>query len=805
MSARRVPGICLMVMLWCAMAAGGLCETYTADTIPWSGWWWPTSRGELVYGYRGTPAPLQKYDYVTSGRYDGPATAYGESYYYSDDAEGWWGHCWNWAAASIMEPEPTCPGLYGGVIFHVGDKKGLLTVAYTEADYVEASSGGFGVDSPAGFHGVLHDYIGDRGMPVIMDLGISPEHWNYPVYQFDVESTTVGTVITFTTTIYYANDGVGPDYVGTRVLQKTYEYWFRMDGDEIADSGWGEGIAPPQGAWEVLGPGCLNPGIAVEEVRLIAAAEDDAFAGNTSQETAAEISSGHYASLLGVTDDWFSIDLKAGDRVEITGFADSGGMDLTVYPMGDELHFESDGATTVIEAGEEGPCYLQLVPTTGSDVTYELYVMHILGWQGLFPLDPSGSWVNGIALLSPETESGRIIVSQMDREGLPLGESFSVSDLYGQLSGTVEDDFGLTLPDKGYLRVDADEPLWGLQEVTYGSWDLMGCNLLPGGDAAAELFYPQLAYGFWTTYLGMINVGDQAVTVTRQAYDDQGEPLGTDTVVLDPGQKTEDRPGAVGILRSEEARTMSATVEGGAASLIGYVKLYEDVSVSLSLKSLIPLDPERTSELVVPHVASNRNWQTGIVVANAGRFSSLVTFYGYDADGNLLDESTRTIKARQHVVGTPTTFFPFVSPQEIASIRIVSHADQPLCGWLLYASSSGWQLAGVPIRGASASIGYVPHIPDQTSWGTGICFTNAGVTETTVRCSVFSPDGDLLLTRDWEDMAPNRKVCGTIRSLFGVDERFGYAKIESLDDGFISGVYLQTSVDSHKLMGDVIR
>ncbi|MBN2397893.1 MAG: hypothetical protein JXI32_05885, partial [Deltaproteobacteria bacterium] len=708
--------------------------------------------------------------------------------------------------ASIMEPEPVNAGVYEGVIFYVGDKKGLLTVAYTEAEYVEASSGGFGADTPIGFHGILHDYIGVRGTPVVMDLGAAPEHWNFPVYRFDVESSTAGTIITFTTTIYYANDSVSPDYVGTRVLHKTYEYWFQMDGDEITDSGWGDGIEPPQGAWEILGPGCLNPGIDVAEVRRIATREDDDFAGNTSQETAAAISSGHYATLLGITDDWFAIDLKAGDRVEITGFADSAGMDLTVYPMGDELHFESDGATTIVAAGEDGPCYLRFVPTDESDVPYEFYITHILGWQGLFPLDPLGSWINGIALVSPETESGRIIVSQMDREGLPQGRSFSTSDLYGRLSGTVKEDLGLTLPDQGYLRVDSDEPLWGMQGVTYGSWDLMGCNLVPYGDAAAALFYPQLAYGRWTTYLGMINCGDQAVTVTRQAYNDQGEPLGSDTVVLAPGQKTEDRPGAVEILRSEEAQTMSATVEGGTASLIGYVKLYDDIwGNGLSLKSLIPLDPERASELVIPHIASNRNWQTGIAVMNTGQLASLVTFYGYDADGNLLDESTRTVKAKQHTVGTPATFFPLTPRQEIASIRIVSHADQPLCGWLLYASSSGWQLAGVPIRGASTSIGYAPHIADQTSWGTGICFTNAGETETTVRCSIFSPEGELLLTRDWEDMAPNQKVCGTVRTLFGVDERFGYAKIESLDGGFISGVYLQASADNHKLMGDVIR
>lgn len=806
MSARKIPLICLIVVAWCAVACAGLCETYSAGTIPWSGWWWPTARGELVYGYRGYPAPLQKYDYVTSGTYDGKATLYGEKYYYSGDSESWWGHCWNWAAASIMEPEPACAGVYEGVVFYVGDKKGLLTVAYSEAEHVVATSGGFGVDSPIGFHGVLYDYIAVRGTPLVMDLGTEPEHWNFPVYRFSVERSVAGEVITFTTTIYYASDSVRPDYVGISALWRTYKYWFRMDGDEIVDSGWGEETAPPQGAWEILGPGCMNPGIDVTEVRRIAEKDDDNFGGNRSQETAAAISSGHYAPLLGITDDWFMIDLKSGDRVRITGFADYAGMDMMAYPMGDVMHFESDGATTVIEAGGDGPCYLKLVPSDGYQVSYELYITHILGWQGLFPLDPIGSWINGVAILSPEIDSERVIVSQMDRYGLPRGMSYRSSGLYGSISGTVREDFDLTLPDQGFLRIDSDEQLWGLQGVTYGNWDLMGCNLLPFGDAAAELFYPQLAYGRWTTYIGMINIGDEAVTVTREAYNDQGEALGSDTVVLDPGQKREDRAGTIDLLSSEEVKTLSATVEGGTASLIGYVKLFDNNTKSgLYLKSFIPLDPDRGSELVIPHIASNRNWQTGIAVMNTGPFQSPVSFYSYDAGGNFLDETKSTIKARQHIVGTPATLFPFNPRQDIASIRIVSHNNQPICGWLLYASSNGWQLAGVPIRGASSSVGYVPHVPDQQSWGTGICFTNAGETQTTVRCSLFSPEGELLLTQDWEDMPPNRKVCGTVRNLFGVDERFGYAKIESLDGGLISGVYLLSSMDGHKLMGDTVR
>jgi hypothetical protein len=46
------------------------------EDIPWSGYWWSFKSGALVngWGYRGHPAPLENYDYVTTGEYFGPAT-----------------------------------------------------------------------------------------------------------------------------------------------------------------------------------------------------------------------------------------------------------------------------------------------------------------------------------------------------------------------------------------------------------------------------------------------------------------------------------------------------------------------------------------------------------------------------------------------------------------------------------------------------------------------------------------------------------------------------------------------------------
>ncbi len=49
---------------------------------------------------------------------------------------------------------------------------------------------------------------------------------------------------------------------------------------------------------------------------------------------------------------------------------------------------------------------------------YELFLQQSLSCQAIFPVDPSGAWVTGVALLKPDSSEGRMIISQIDRDGL---------------------------------------------------------------------------------------------------------------------------------------------------------------------------------------------------------------------------------------------------------------------------------------------------------------------------------------------------------------------------------------------------
>jgi Transglutaminase elicitor len=201
------------------------------ETKPWSGWWWPASdrAGPSLL----TPnSPLDKYDqYVETATGDNPATrAWERQTIYFPNAS-WAGHCNGFAAAALLEPEPTEPRTILGITFTVADQKALLT-DYHFGDGVAWSYGADGTVSPADFHRTLLDWLGTNGKGFVLtyDMG-GGEVWSYPVYKFqsewwmDPDTTGLWRV---RTTVWMADMDVPPNFVGLQPYPgpdgKTFEY-----------------------------------------------------------------------------------------------------------------------------------------------------------------------------------------------------------------------------------------------------------------------------------------------------------------------------------------------------------------------------------------------------------------------------------------------------------------------------------------------------------------------------------------------------------------------------------------------------
>lgn len=776
------------------------CAVYEAGYMPWSGYWWPFTSGGLVtgLGYRGSPSPLSKYDYVTTGTYYGPARNYGMAHYYDKNALSWEGMCFCWAAASILEPEPVHGGVYNRTVFHVGDKKGILTAAYHGTLYNKYS-----VSTPEAFHAILREFINGQKMPIIIDLGFDGEIWNYPVFKYETDFIQAGNIRHYTTTIYYPANSVSPDYVGTHVSNCTYYYYFELDGNNnIIKSGWEDSSVSnhPVNAFEPFGTEPQNPGMDYETVKRIVSTDDDPFEENDAFETAESISSGGYA-LMAIDRDFFKFEAENGDNLNIRFNAgeDSHIIVRSYTPERMLIQETSGRSSQVIDVLRAGEYFLEIIPDDpAKEYDYELYIQHVLPNRSIFPLNPPGLWVNGIALLSPD-DTGRTIITQIDAGGYP-DLSYQSRGIKHQL-GILEYDFNLLSTNAGgYVRIDSDHLISGLQSITDGNLLMAGSNLLSMDTAASEIYYPYfIRTDNWETIFGLINTGDDTEEILRSSYDAEGKIVGSETIELAPGQKLENNTFYMGILKAG-AKSVSASTLSGRASLLGYIKFANSIFFPKG-RAVVPMSAEGKTELIVPHVASGSGWSTFLAVMNTGAETAAVDFIAYDRQGNQTGNVSRVLKANQNFVGKISDIFDLDS--EIASMKIKSDNNQPICGLFLY--ETGDRLAGISMQPADVSRLYLPHLASSMNWSTGIGLMNAGNMKADLFFTLYDDNGETLAV-ETRGLGPNQRLAFTLKNFFGTETvRDGrYLKIESLEGLPICGIYLIASADGLKLMGDVI-
>ncbi|MBW2022192.1 MAG: hypothetical protein JRI51_04885 [Deltaproteobacteria bacterium] len=447
------------------------------------------------------------------------------SHYYDPNAPHWYGLCYAWAVAAIMEEEPIHPGIYNGVLFRVGDKKALLTVLYDGARH-----NAYDIKDPVEFQHVLETFIKDRQQPIVMDLSSNDEVWNYPVYKYSISYRTEGDLRHYTTTIYYASDQVPPDFRGTLESSKTYYYWFRLSGNNIIDSGWeyGSESRRPKLAFEPLYPIEKGNGIDADKVHEIVNTVDDPYEDNNTLEDATPATSGRY-EMLSLDEDWLKVNLRTGDRLKaMIEWEDGAKLSAQFLGTGQRVEAEmAEGQWLSYVAAEDGDHYIRV--STGSpdnESEYSIYIDQGLGYEAFFPIYQPGGWANGLSLITPQsTGDSRTILCVMSEGGLPLRSRGQEPE--GYIGGILEEDFGISVSDKGYLRVDSDVPILGMGMEISGDYFAFGEDLIPRTAAASELFLPHFAgvhglTGEWRTYFGLINIGEENEDIVLTAYGENG-------------------------------------------------------------------------------------------------------------------------------------------------------------------------------------------------------------------------------------------------------------------------------------------
>lgn len=794
----------LVFSVWLILASTGFCEGYQSRFVPWSGYWWPMSIGGLVTGgdYNGHPAPLEKYDLAAHNSANGPAARFGRQYYYDPDALAWEGMCLYWAAASILEPEPLHKGVYNGVIFSVGDKKGLLTALYDGVILQKHQ-----ISDPKDFHQILTDFIARQGMPIIMDLGAGDEIWNHPVFKYETTSTLDDNIRHYTTHIYYAEDAVSPDYTGTYVSSATYYYYYVVDAGTgtVISSGWegGSEEAPPKAAYEPFETEPYNPGLDPQMVREIVRSVDDGFEENDDLETAVPIFSGAY-DMLAMDPDFFGLDLKAGDHIQISlDAASASGLSYRIYtPQKEMMTAQNANQESDFAAMQSGRYYLEILHQNYKiEEAYHLEIVYSLPYQGIFPLSSALYTWNGLALLNPVENPSRFRLTAMSSEGSPLwGDG---ADNLDYLFENQNQGPGFTMAGDGYFRVDADVSLVGLQITGDGQDMMIDSNIVDVNTASATVFFPNIAKtDGWQTYVGVINVGRHTETVERVFCDKEGGGDSKDVIELGPGEKVEYNTSYIWSMPSETMGMMLAAVSGRSC-LIGYL-VYAN---RMNCKAMIPMSVCQTTEntLVLPHVASNNTWWTGLAVMNTGKPPENVTTTCFNQKGKILSVDSRKLNYRQTFAASVKELFPSVPETEIASLMIESENPGVLSGLVLFGVMDMNRLAGFPLRPAEDFSLCLPYIADNNDWWTGIGLVNVSEKDSDVHFELYNKNGDMAASNIYQ-LSSRQHLALTITDIFkgSILADAGYLKIYSDTLSPLSGLYVIGDNSGGQLMGDMM-
>lgn len=253
-------------------------EEAAAENLPWSGYWWPIRKGELI-------GPLLKYDRLTG---DSAAPWELEHNPPGPGVPEWHGYCHGWTAAALLESEPRSGGRLSNADdiaeLDVADQKAWLSVSHaadTAQTYGDRFGDGMGSEdqhdiAPDRLWQLLRTFIKQQRLAVAMDLDPSPEVWNYPVYAYRVEHAphpNGGGLRVGRLSLWAAENAVPPNFVGLLPHFQTYtfEYRTRNGAIELGTGRWtGESIRThPDFAWYPILVAGENPELNYAKIKQI--------------------------------------------------------------------------------------------------------------------------------------------------------------------------------------------------------------------------------------------------------------------------------------------------------------------------------------------------------------------------------------------------------------------------------------------------------------------------------------------------------------------------------------------------------
>jgi len=226
--------------------------------------------------------------------------------------------------------------------------------------------------------------------------------------------------------------------------------------------------------------------------------------------------------------------------------------------------------------------------------------------------------------------------------------------------------------------------------------------VLAGQDLTAgskTLYSPQYVVGAgWTSILSIINLDSVAGTVTLALIGDDGSQIGaTKTVPVAANGKIY-VPGADFFLGSAP----SGVIQGYVRVSSNDVRLSGSVTFSDAINgafaTALPLVSTVQPAQILPHVASNSTYFTGLAILNPNSTDATVTIEVYTAAGQRDSSTTQVLQAGHGVSRLLTEYFPALVGQDRTSGYIKVAADKGVACYGLFGTSSLSAVSAIPTQ-----------------------------------------------------------------------------------------------------------
>lgn len=726
-------------------------EEHEAAFTPWSGYWWPFTHGGLATGldYRGHPAPLEKYECLTQGSYPGELVSWYKENYYDQTAPSWYGLCGYWARAACYERIEILPSSEDNIIFRVGDKKGLLTLAHND-DVTETADG----SAPDVFHYWLLNYIKDQGNAFVADLDPDEEVWSYPIYRYAMESQINGDTESVTVRVYYANDLVHPDYMGTEVLSSTYTYDLFLEDGSITGGEWTGGSIDdhPQKLTFSVMAGTSCPYLDYEEVLRLAGSQDD-FLEKPGEVV--EISPGTYNLIL-LNEDSYRIECLPGDTVSILVEKQDGSYEdmivIVTDGSGDEVEstvVDDDESMSLVITAENPPYTVTLTQTDYADPNiYTLKVDLVRTYHQDIPYIPKNGMWSGFALTNPnDTEVIGVTLTTYTEDGQPL------QTVLGPLNmppGEKRLFFFDDLPwrqheysDTDKLALMSDNPV-SLLNLFGNSHDSLAC-FVQGRATGNHLIIPDTVRPMTpgqTMFGGVENESFEETAVLLSLYSMEGTLHDEISEVICPKGTLSIEPGI---------DPFYSMPDSGWIEVIGVQGLdlsgYQCLSSPERAESLFAL-PVGSSEKIVPHIPAPGDWITTVTLINPNDVENRVNLHLRLAGEDSTNDMTIELTPREKRTLELQDDFGKVEGDDLYHSILEIAGEHPLVGYYTYSTPYTEDEASFPLLDEAdfKEELVLPHYPGDGNdfWWTGFGICNPTFIAETVRIEPYDRDGNLM-------------------------------------------------------------